>query len=86
MDIGYESLIDNVKQEEILNFLIQKVRDPNGFDKLLTVEGEALNPGEVSSRARRAWHLLKEHYEQVGTYRLHDLMSDPMRPQQPTET
>ena len=86
LDVGYESLIDSVKQEEILNFLIQKVHDPNGFDKLLTVEGEALTPCEVSSRGRRAWHLLKEHYEQVGTYRLHDLMSDFMRPQQPTES
>ena len=53
LEVGYESLIDSVKQEEILNFLIQKVHDPNGFDKLLTVEGEALKTGEVSSRGRR---------------------------------
>ncbi len=86
LEIGYESLTDSVKQEEILNFLIQKVHDINGFDKLLTVEGEALVPGEISSRGRRAWLLLKEHYEEVGTYRLHDLMSDFMRPQQPTES
>ena len=86
LDVGYESLIDSVKQEEILNFLIQKVQDPNGFDKLLTVEGETVAPGAVSSRGRRAWLLLKEHYEQVGTYRLHELMSDFMRPQQPTES
>ena len=86
LEIGYESFTDGTKQEEILNFLIQKVHDINGFDKLLTVEGEALSPGETSTRGRRAWYLLKEHYEQVGTYRLHDLMSEFMRPQQPTES
>ena len=85
LDHAHESLTDGTKQEEILNFLIQKVHDPNGFDKLLTVEGEPPVSGEISSRGRRAWHLLKEHYEQLGTYRLHDLMSDFMRPRQPTE-
>lgn len=86
LENDFASLTDGVKQEEIFNFLVQKVRDMNGFDKLLTVEGEPPIPCETSCRGRRAWHLLKEHYEQVGTYRLHDLMSDFMRPQEPTET
>ena len=77
LDVGYESLIDSVKQEEILNFLIQKVQDPNGFDKLLTVEGETVAPGAVSSRGRRAWLLLKEHYEQVQSVCPHLLMAPP---------
>ena len=29
---------------------------------------------------------MKGHYEQGGTYQLHDLISDMMRPQQPTKT
>ena len=45
LEMGFEGYVDSVKQEEILNFLIQKVHDINGFDKLLSVEGEPVAPG-----------------------------------------
>ena len=48
LEMGFEGYVDSVKQEEILNFLIQKVHDINGFDKLLSVEGEPVAPGETS--------------------------------------
>ena len=75
-----KSVTDHRMQEDIFNFLIQTVRDNDAFDKLLTVESKMLRPDEGSTRGREAWMVLKEHYEQVGTYRLHDLMTDFMRP------
>jgi len=78
-DYGIEFLTDGVKQEEILNFLIQKVHEVNGFYKLLTVEREAPTPGDTSNRGRAAWYILKEHYEFVNR-KMHDPTSDYMQP------
>ena len=79
LDIGYESRTDSAKQEEILSFLIQKVHEANGFNKILIVEREALTPGYPSYRGRVAWHILKEHYEFVNR-KMHDPTSDYMQP------
>ena len=76
---------DHQRQEIIFNFLIQTVRDTDGFEKLSTIEGEGIEPGATSTRGRHAWKVLKEHYQQVGSIRLHELLTSFMKPQQPHE-
>jgi hypothetical protein len=76
--------IDFHIQEQILNFLVQQVREPGGFDKLNAVECRQVTPG--SARGRDAWKVITDHYKQVGTARTSAILTDFMRHQQPHET
>jgi hypothetical protein len=71
-------------QEQILNFLVQTVREPGGFDKLNAVECRQVTPD--SAGGRDAWRVITDHYKQVGTARTSAILSDFMRHQQPHET
>lgn len=86
--MGYGSATNNnIMQEEIFNFPIQTVRDIDGFDKLLTIEGEVLEPSDVSTRDAGLGCSLKSIMSRSApSYRLHDLMSKFIKPQQPTES
>ncbi len=71
---------DSNIQEQILNFLIQTIYESEGFDKLSTIEGTDFN--DYSTRGRDAWQALRDHYHQVGSARISELLADFNRPQQ----
>ena len=71
-------------QEQILNFLIQTVYETEGFDKISTIEGTEFS--DYSTRGRDAWQALRNHYHQVGSARISELLADFNRPQQPHES
>jgi hypothetical protein len=75
---------DTIIREQILNFLIQTVYDTEGFDKINTIEGTDYNG--CSTRGRDAWQALRDHYYQVGSARISELLADFNRPQQPHES
>ena len=75
---------DTIIQEQILNFLIQTVYESEGFDKISTIEGTDFDT--YSTRGRDAWQALRDHYHQVGSARISELLADFNRPQQPHES
>jgi hypothetical protein len=88
---GNDQLLNNFNtsantsiQEQILNFLIQTVYDPEGFDILCTIENIPFE--EYSTRGRDAWHALRDHYHQVNGARISELLADFNCPQQPHES
>ena len=71
-------------QEQILNFLIQTVYETEGFDKISTIEGTEYH--DYSTRGRDAWQALRNHYHQVGSARISELLAEFNRPQQAHES
>ena len=82
--IGFGPLKSST-QEQILNFLVQTVRDPGGFDKLTTILEKEVKDN-ISRRGSEAWKALRDHYHQVSGARAHDLMNEFMRKQHPHES
>ena len=67
-----------------MNFLIRTVYEAEGFDKISTIEGTTFDG--YSTRGRDAWRALRDHYHQVGSARMSELLAEFNRQQQPHES
>ena len=64
--------------------MIQTFYDTEGFDEISTIEGTTYDG--YSFRGRNAWRALRDHYHQVGSARISELLAKFNRPQQPHES
>ena len=74
-----------VSQEKILRFLIQVVKDKDGFAILQSINKDTTQDLTNSTRGYKAWSALTDHYLQEGIDRLDYLDERFRRKQSPTE-
>ena len=82
---SHPSEASSLRQEQILNFLIQTVEYPLAFQEIKTISTTRVPPGTHSRRGHEAWQALKNFFYNQGSVRLVQLQQKLQKKQGPAE-
>ena len=82
---SHPSEASSLRQEQILNFLIQTVEYPLAFQEIKTISTTRVPPGTHSRRGHEAWQALKSFFYNQGSVRLVQLQQKLQKKQGPAE-